>query len=115
MARTLGFCTLFTTLDEPSHIPSHVRQGQGLGLVAEEVGEWTGKGAVVLNESTVEVRESQESLEFLDGGRFRPGLDSFHLPLVHPDATTVNMITEELYGGLVERTLLCLEKELILT
>ncbi len=62
-------------------------------LVTEKVGEWTGKGAVVLNESTVEVRESQESLEFLDGGRFGPGLDSFHLPLVHPDAATVNMIT----------------------
>ncbi len=67
--------------------------GQRLGLVTEKVGEWTGKGAVVLNESTVEVRESQESLEFLDGGRFGPGLDSFHLPLIHPDATTVNMIT----------------------
>ncbi len=63
--------------------------GQRLGLVTEQVGEWTGKGAVVLNESTVEVRESRESLELLDGGRFGPGLDSFHLPLVHPDATTI--------------------------
>ncbi len=66
--------------------------GQRLGLVTEQVGEWIGKGAVVLNESTVEVRESQESLEFLDG-RFGPGLESFHLPLVHLDVTTVNMIT----------------------
>ncbi len=67
--------------------------GQRLGLVMEQVGEWTGKGAVVLYESAVEVRESQELLEFLDGGRFGPGLDSFHLRRVHPDATTVNMIT----------------------
>ncbi len=67
--------------------------GQRLGLVTEQVGEWTVKGAVVLNKSTVEVGESQGSLELLDGGRFGPGLDSFHLPLVHPDATTVNMIT----------------------
>jgi len=36
--------------------------GQRLGLITEEVGEWTGDGIVALDETSIEVCKPQESL-----------------------------------------------------
>ncbi len=59
----------------------------------------------------VEVGEFQEALEFFDVCGLWPGLNGQHLPLVNPNATTVNMITQELYGWLMKLAFLSFEEE----
>ncbi len=50
-----------------------------------------------MDESSIKVRESQESLKFLDGRWNRPIPDGLYFPLVHMDATVVNDVAKELH------------------
>ncbi len=50
-----------------------------------------------LDEPPVEVGETQKSLEFLDVGRNCPGCNGLHLPLIHPDDTTIDVVSQELH------------------
>ncbi len=59
---------------------------QRLGLLTEHGRKGCWEKAEVLDESAVEVGESEESLEFLDRLRLGPVTDGLDLPLVHLDA-----------------------------
>ncbi len=67
--------------------------GQSFGLEFEEVGERTGNGAIVLDEPSIEIGETQKALEFLDRRGYGPILDGGYLPLVHFDAILVDVVT----------------------
>lgn len=58
----------------------------------QHIGEWTSNGAVVVDESSIKVRETQEMLKFFDCGWHWPVL-----PLVHLDATIIYDIAKELH------------------
>lgn len=45
------------------------------------------------NETEVEISKTQESMEFFDGCRLRPVLDSLYLPLVLVHALMVDDVT----------------------
>ncbi len=48
-----------------------------------------------MDESSIKLRESQESLKFLDGSWNRPIPDGLYLPLVHLDTTVVYDVAKE--------------------
>ncbi len=76
--------------------------GQRFGLVFQEASERTGDGAVIMDEPPVEDWEAEKALEFFDGCGDGPVLNGGYLPLVHLDATEVNVVSKELHWGLVE-------------
>ncbi len=71
-------------------------QDRDLGFSVEQGGEWCCEETKVVYESSVEVGESKEPLEFLDRLRLRPLPDCLDLPLVHVDTFWADDIAEVL-------------------
>lgn len=59
---------------------------------------------------SIEIGEPHEVLKFFVGGGYWPVLNGFHIPLGHLDATVVDVVSKELYGGLVKGTFFCFEE-----
>ncbi len=81
----------------------------------EEVGERTGNGAIILDEPSIEIGETQKALEFLDRRGYGPILDGGYLPLVHFDALLVDVVTQEFDWRLMEGAFLCFKEQVILS
>ncbi len=73
--------------------------GQRLGFFTERGIEGSREEAEALNESALEVSESKESLEFLNGLWLGPVTDGMDLPLVLLDAICTEDVSEELHHG----------------
>ncbi len=89
--------------------------GQELGLTSQEGGERRSEQAVVLDESPIEVGESEESLQFLYRRGERPFPYGRNFPLVHTNPILADDVPEELQRGAMELTFLHLKVEVVLS
>ncbi len=88
-------------------------QDSDLGLFFQEASERTGDGSVIMDEPPVEDWEAEKALEFFDGCGDGPVLNGGYLPLVHLDATVVDVVSKELHWGLVEWAFFSFEEHMI--
>ncbi len=66
-------------------------QDSDLGLSLRRL-EWAGNGVIVLDEPPIEIDESKEALEFLNGSGYGPIPDGGYLPLVHPYTILIDVV-----------------------
>jgi hypothetical protein len=59
---------------------------------------------IVMNETTIEVGETKEGLDVLDGARFGPVANDFNLVVIHLETARRKDVTEILHGVLVKIT-----------
>lgn len=88
--------------------------GQRLGLTAKHGVEGCCEETETVDETLVEIGESQESLQFINCLRPRPLPVGLHLPLVHLDTFWADDIAKELHGGTVELGFLKFQIEVVL-
>lgn len=74
--------------------------GEGFWCTGEGVSERTKDGSSMREESAIEVDEAKESLEILDGGGLRVGLDGGHVGLKGSDAGGGDVVSEKIQRGL---------------
>lgn len=82
---------------------------QGLGLCLEHGGQRSCMLTEILDETSIEIGKSLESLNLLYQLKSRPLRDCSNLPLVHLDSLMSDDITKELYRGAMELTFLQFE------
>ena len=79
-----------------------------LGLLAGKGSEGSGSRTEVPNEPAIEVREPNETLEFLNGGGFGPVTDGGDVFVIHADPARCQYKNEEVYRGYMEGALFSL-------
>ncbi len=89
--------------------------GQELGLTSQEGGERRSEQAVFLDESPIEVGESEESVQVLYRRWERPFPYGRIFPLVHLNTILADDVPEELHRGAMELTFLQFKVEVVLS
>ncbi len=88
--------------------------GQGLGLTSEHGSQGGRMQTEILDETSIEISKSQESLKLLYRLGNWPLRDGSHLPLVHLNSLLANDVAEELHCGPMELALLQTEVQMVL-
>lgn len=71
----------------------HLCPGQRFRFILEEVGEWSSDRTVVLDETFV---KAEEILVLFYGVRNEPGFGGYHLPFIHPNTLSTDVIKQNL-------------------